>query len=109
MKSSFIYHEGLYFYILEPIILEKETFIFRSRTHCKLQPLNKPKGSGGADLLIFFLTGILSKIPFPVCENAAIPYKDGRRLEKLYTKKTTNNKVKLIKDLKKKIKSYKLM
>ena len=33
--------------------------------------------------------------PFPFCEYAAIHYKDGRRLEKLYTRKM-NNKIKLI-------------
>ena len=39
----------------------------------------------------------VSIIPFPVCEYAVIHYKDGRRLEKLYTRKMTNNKIKLIK------------
>ena len=47
-------------------------------------------------------------IPFPVCEYAAIHYKDGRRLEKLCTRKTNNNKIKLIRN-KKKIKLYKSM
>ena len=36
-------------------------------------------------------------IPFPVCEYATIHYKDGRRLEKLYTRKMSN-KIQLIKN-----------
>ena len=40
-------------------------------------------------------------IPFPGCEYAAIHYKDGRRLEKLYTRKTNNTKIKLIRNKKK--------
>ena len=48
----------------------------------------------------------MSIIPFPVCEYAAIHYKDGRRQEKLHTRKTTNNKIKLI-ETEKKIKLYK--
>ena len=43
----------------------------------------------------------VSIIPFPVCEYAAIHYKDGRRLEELHTRKTTNNKIKLIETKKK--------
>ena len=39
--------------------------------------------------------------PFPVCEYAVIHYKDGRRLEELHTRKTTNNKLKLIETKKK--------
>ena len=38
---------------------------------------------------------------FPVCEYAAIHYKDGRQLEKLYTRKTNNTKIKLIRNNKK--------
>ena len=43
----------------------------------------------------------MSIIPFPVCEYAAIHYKDRRRLEELHTRKTTNNKIKLIETKKK--------